>query len=153
MTQHDDNLDLPPELRKSLSDMYTGPGFPTGHDAAILAAAKRQARWPWRAIVSGSIAAAVAIAATLFVLQRDRQAAEPSMTHEAQAAADVAYVRTGDIRDAFFVARQIKAKKALEANWDTNGDGVVDEKDVQALAMAAVKITDGSDTSQGGVTR
>jgi hypothetical protein len=142
MTHPNDNLDLPPELRKSLREMFGGPEFPAGRDAGILATAKRRVRWPQRVIIAGGIAAAVALAATLFLVQSDHHSAM-------HVAGEAAYVRTGDIRDAFYVARELKAKKALEANWDANGDGVVDEKDVQTLALAAVKLSDARDAGGG----
>ena len=57
-----------------------------------------------------------------------------------------AYARTGDIRDAVYLARQIKAHhgtglpNAREGSWDANGDGVIDQRDVRLLALAAVKL-------------
>ncbi|HVS72495.1 MAG TPA: hypothetical protein VHQ47_14665, partial [Phycisphaerae bacterium] len=51
------------------------------------------------------------------------------------------YVRTGDIRDAYFVARELAAGDGgAVRGWDQNGDGVVDDGDVKALAMAAVRL-------------
>ena len=53
-----------------------------------------------------------------------------------------------DILDAFTVARALADKGRtgpLPAAWDVNGDGVVDQKDVDWLANAAVRV--------GGVAR
>jgi hypothetical protein len=53
---------------------------------------------------------------------------------------DQGYVRTGDIRDAFYVARAVEAGRGLDKGWDVNGDGKVDGGDVRVLAMAAVRV-------------
>ena len=45
-----------------------------------------------------------------------------------------------DILDSFALARQLKSGKSLPAAYDINGDGVVDERDVQLLAARAVKL-------------
>jgi hypothetical protein len=44
------------------------------------------------------------------------------------------------ILDAFALARGLDAGQQMDARWDVNGDGVVDKRDVDALAMAAVKL-------------
>ena len=44
------------------------------------------------------------------------------------------------ILDAFALALALEAKRETDARWDVNGDGVVDKRDVDALAMAAVKL-------------
>jgi hypothetical protein len=44
-----------------------------------------------------------------------------------------------DIRDAYYLARQIKAG-VRDAAWDVNHDGVVDQKDVDELGAAAVRL-------------
>ena len=47
---------------------------------------------------------------------------------------------TVDILDAFFLARRIERREALDPAWDVTGDGKVDEADVQAVAGRAVAI-------------
>ena len=136
MEPPDDNLDLPQNLKAALRGLY-GPAAPfRGDDTRILTAARaagtpQTGRWRWA--VGMGIAAAVALAATLYTVVRP-----PGERHSAVA---VTYVKTGDIRDAFFVARQLKAHQALEATWDANGDGIVDEKDCRVLAAAAVSLS------------
>jgi len=49
-----------------------------------------------------------------------------------------------DILDAFSLARQVKAGGQLQRVQDVNGDGVIDEKDVDAVAMAAVSLKGGA---------
>ncbi|MEW6249270.1 MAG: hypothetical protein AB1716_01370 [Planctomycetota bacterium] len=48
------------------------------------------------------------------------------------------------ILDAFALARRLKAAEALAARDDHNGDGLVDRRDIDALALAAVRLTNGS---------
>ena len=45
-----------------------------------------------------------------------------------------------NILDAFALARQLEAAQALKGEWDFNRDGVVDRRDAEALAQAAVKL-------------
>ena len=128
MTEDLHNLPSDPQLQKDLQGLFAPPRFRAERDAAILSAARRPRRTYWRA-VGLAIAAAVAVAATLFVFaERNRQQE------------NAAYARTGDIRDAFYVARQLKAHAALEAQWDATGDGKVDDADVEALRFAAVRL-------------
>ena len=48
-----------------------------------------------------------------------------------------------DILDAFALARELKTGAHPGANWDITGDGVVDERDVAALAARAVSLGKG----------
>jgi hypothetical protein len=48
-----------------------------------------------------------------------------------------------DIVDAFALARQLKQGGTRNLQLDLNGDGVVDERDVAALAARAVKLEQG----------
>ena len=146
MREHEDEFELPEEIREGLRGLYApgaGEGMEVARDARILAAARRageSARWrPWR---WAAVAAAVLVVMSIAVVPHG-PVSPPTTT---------AYVRTGDIRDAFYVARELKARgaggggggKALEATWDVNGDGVVDEKDVEALAAVAVRVERGT---------
>ena len=45
-----------------------------------------------------------------------------------------------DVLDAFFLARQIKNGGPLDLKWDVNGDGVVDQRDVDWIASKAVSL-------------
>ena len=48
-----------------------------------------------------------------------------------------------DILDAFAVARQLKGESRPDTHLDVNGDGVVDERDVQVIATRAVELPKG----------
>ena len=45
-----------------------------------------------------------------------------------------------DIRDALRLARCLEGGRPSEPRWDLNGDGRVDRADVDAIAMAAVRL-------------
>ena len=48
-----------------------------------------------------------------------------------------------DILDAFALARMIREKPTESTTWDMTNDGLVDEGDVNAVAMVAVKLRQG----------
>ena len=48
-----------------------------------------------------------------------------------------------DILDAFTLARHIEARQPAEAMWDFNGDGLIDRRDVDTVALAAVRLNKG----------
>lgn len=48
------------------------------------------------------------------------------------------------ILDAFMLARNIDAGKKIDKSWDLNGDGIIDKKDVDAVAFAAVRLHEGA---------
>ena len=48
-----------------------------------------------------------------------------------------------DILDAFKLARHIESAESTEARWDINGDGMIDRKDVDSIAFAAVRLDRG----------
>jgi hypothetical protein len=143
MNGQDDKFES--RLSAELKCLYAGPRA-RGEDEAILAAARsageaavRGRGWRWR--VGVGLAAAVAIAAGVMGVERFGRQARPAAAPSMEAAATPApNAPTGDIRDAYTVARGLKEGKILGAMWDNNGDGVVDQKDVQALAVAAVRL-------------
>ena len=48
-----------------------------------------------------------------------------------------------DILDAFRLARSIEARGPVDRKWDLNGDGRVDQADVDLVACAAVRLDQG----------
>jgi hypothetical protein len=48
-----------------------------------------------------------------------------------------------DILDAFKLAKQIQSENTVNKKWDINGDGLVDNDDVQTIAYAAVSLDKG----------
>jgi hypothetical protein len=45
-----------------------------------------------------------------------------------------------DILDAYLLAKRLADQQPLAKEWDVNGDGVINGKDVDAVALAAVKL-------------
>jgi hypothetical protein len=152
MDRHDDSFDLPENLKSDLRGLFDNTPPYRGDDQAILSAARsagRPVHKGRRWAVGIGIAAAVAIAAILLPWGGDVPEATQVASHsEAPAAPALAkttalqpYTATGDIRDAYFVARSLQTSAKLDARWDTNGDGSVDSKDSDALAAAAVSLS------------
>ncbi len=50
---------------------------------------------------------------------------------------------TIDILDAFALARQIESNNQLNDKWDMNGDSLVNQADVDAVALYAVRLNEG----------
>ncbi len=48
-----------------------------------------------------------------------------------------------DILDAFKLARHIESAGRTETEWDFNGDGLIDQSDVDTVAFAAVRLDKG----------
>jgi hypothetical protein len=94
-------------------------------------------RWvPWAAAVAGI----VVLAAIPHLFKppapgppRNATFAQGGLNHEGRV----------DILDAFALARQLKQSGTTSLKWDVNGDGVVDERDVTALAARAVRLVEG----------
>jgi hypothetical protein len=114
---------------------------PQSVDDAILAAARSRLA---RKRVSGTAvawaaAAAVVLAAGLALLLPVawRKAAAPAGT--AAVNMDVNGDGRVDILDALALERKIEGHEQLSLKWDINRDGVVDEKDVRAIAMYVVQ--------------
>lgn len=134
--------DVPDALRRALRNAAE-PGFPVPPtvDAALRLAAERRFRSARRRRVLRLALPLSAAAAVLWI------AIAPSLTSYrrslAPAAPVVSHVRP-TILDAFALARRLKAHEPPQPQWDCNSDGVVDERDVTALAMAAVRLEDGT---------
>ena len=135
MSNAPDNFEQ--KLAAELKRLYAAPPM-ADRDEQILSAARSageaavRGRWKWR--VGLGLAAAVVLAAGIMWAEFYRGRTPPP------AAMPAAFARTGDIRDAYYVARQLKQHATPASIWDTNGDGIVDDKDVQSLALAAVHL-------------
>ena len=55
----------------------------------------------------------------------------------------LSHERRLDILDAFILAKRLQGGPVQERRWDVNGDGVVDERDVRAIAVEAVRLDKG----------
>ena len=138
-------------LRAGLRRMHeAGPAVPREIDEAILAGARRSLvarRRGWAVVqrIGGGLAAAAVLAIAIRVFHPPKlnsPIAAPPRPQRAQAA-DVNHDGRVDILDAYIVARHIARHEPLDPAWDVNGDGVVDQKDVDLIAHLAVQTTGG----------
>jgi hypothetical protein len=96
------------------------------------------ARW-WGA----GLAAAAAVVLALRVFVAHPTASRQAMTPPRQVArlGDVDHDGRVNILDAYIVARKIARHEPLDLAWDVNGDGVVDQRDVDLIAHMAVRVS------------
>jgi hypothetical protein len=144
MLDNEESIPEPSErLANDLSALYrTDVSIPRSMDEAILRDARQHfARQRSRRLIL-RIGALVTAAAAMIVIvihlshpPADRQAGEPPVAMNA-----VDSRRPVDIVDALKLARRIRAGQADRAHDDINHDGAVDQHDVDAIAMAAVKL-------------
>lgn len=160
MSSHDlePDPDPPPRLTRDLHVLYgSAPRVPARIDDRIanLAVARLARRRGGHVIRWASVAAAVAIVFALswavhragapshIVAQHaDSPSAAQLATNPIPTTTDARPLDTKaiDILDAFALARRLDAHQPAGKEWDANRDGVVDRRDVDALAMAAVQL-------------
>jgi hypothetical protein len=123
-------------FKKDLKNLYkTSSQVPPEVDRAILYKATQKLNRPrkrfyilrWAGPVAA--AAAVIIFAVIFMNQGSP--------------ADIDRNGRVDILDAFKLAKQIQSENTVNKKWDINGDGRVDNDDVQTIAYAAVSLDKG----------
>jgi len=143
----DEDLDAGPPLTGELKSLYSAaPEVPPEVDRAILSAARRELRRRrTRVLVFRWSTAAVAAAASIFIvvsLFRTPAPAPAAGSHGQPALAREDLDRNGrvDILDAFALARRVETSPKPEKEYDMNGDGAVDRRDVDAIALAAVSL-------------
>ncbi len=140
----DAEVELPAELRRAIADLDATPvAVPAHLDRMILSAARVRLARRKRAghVLRWGFAAAAAMALVVvgrFVLMEKAGTAQVAVLGDANADGRV------DILDAFVVARAIEHQEKLPPAWDVNGDGVVDQKDVDLIAQMAVNVSKGS---------
>jgi hypothetical protein len=136
------NLDAPPKLVAALKHAARREMFvPPSVDRAILAAARAQLepiqkpsssarrRWLlWPAFVTACIAGVLIVRLT--ATHEQTQFSREDLNHDGKV----------DILDSFAVAREIKNGQRAPKAFDVNGDGVVDELDVNQIAAHAVSL-------------
>jgi hypothetical protein len=122
------------------------PGRPNlfAVDRAVAEAARLHLAMPVRRLLwvrwAAPLAAAAAIALGC-VLWFGHSPAGRVQT--AFAAEDIDHNGRVDIVDAFQLARHIESGHGINPLWDFNGDGVIDRKDVDEVASAAVALDKG----------
>jgi len=147
-----ESSELPPRLIEQLRRMHDAPiVVPAWIDRAILAEARRsygrrRRAWMLRrwSAAAAAVAAVVLLAVGLFMRSReaDRRQVAAGRTQLLQLA-DVNHDGRVNILDAYILARKIERHELLDPAWDINGDGIVDQKDVDLIAMLAVRADGG----------
>jgi anti-sigma-K factor RskA len=143
-SKRDDELDLPEGLRRALVDLHTPQSNVPSHvDHAVLGRARRDYRGRRRMWI-GTRWAAIALAAAAMVTVAVRLLTPVVEGNKPQVArvGDVNHDNQVDILDAYIVARHIARHEPMDKAWDVNGDGVVDQKDVDQIAATAVAAPD-----------
>lgn len=130
-------LSVPSEVDRAVLDR-AGAHF-AGREFAK--SGKRRFRW----IGLWKVAAAAAVVIFAFSLNLTEEPAPTVHYADVAQAGTVDFDRNGrvDILDAFKLARQIELASNTEIGWDINGDGLVNRADVDAVAMAAVRLDRG----------
>ncbi len=148
-------LEITPAFSEDLNRLFApGRPVPASVDRAVAEAARRHLRRPQRRIgwkrwaVPAAAAAAILIAACLWwrhdsPIASSSREARPQATVASPSRADIDRNGRVDILDAMTLARHIESKQPIEAAWDINGDGLIDQRDVDSVARAAVRIHKG----------
>ena len=143
---NDEKFDVQPgeQFAKDLQTLFEPTeGVRPEVDRAVMDAAarhlhrRRGLRW---LTYGGACAAAAMLVAGVLLMDLNRQKhphAPIALKNDMNADGSV------DILDAFKLARQIGATDEPDPAWDANGDGFVDQKDVDAVAFAAVQLNEG----------
>lgn len=167
-TRHFDNepgANISPRFAENLGELFTpARPVPSHVDRAVAEAARQHLAprprrlWWVRWTVPATAAAAIllAVSAWWFGGQSTSENAPAPLapfaaqaprvvgvSHVSLARADIDRNGTVNILDAFTLARHIASKRPSEANWDMNADGLVDRRDVDTVAFAAVRLNKG----------
>jgi len=141
-SQPDDLEDpvLPPRLAAELARIdFPAIKVPADLDAAILSRAKadyeRRMRFRPFIRIASAAAAIAAIVAIVFV-------ARVALVHPSAklARGDVDGNGTVDMLDAYLLAKRLASGAKINSTMDVNGDGIVDQNDVDWIANSAVSL-------------
>ena len=145
--QFDDEFDagVSDEFSADLKSLFGNRGQVPGHvDRAVMRhARKRLTRSSRLAVLRwvGSAAAMIAIVSCVYFMNFMKQDSPMAMEKAvAVSANDIDGSGSVDILDAFKLARHIESDNPFEARLDINGDGNVDQQDVETIAFAAVNL-------------
>ena len=146
-----DEPGLPRQLVEDLTELYRPPaGVPQELDDEIIHAARRQFGDTRRSRLWGGLGLTAAAVLIVFLMQ---QLLQPTSRPSAPAVRsplflvsrqDIDHNGRVDILDAFTLARRIESGATSAGESDVNGDGRVDQADVDAVAMAAVQLSGGA---------
>jgi dockerin type I repeat protein len=144
--------DLPQTLVTELRRLYEVPAVPSAVDTAILADARagfaRRRRFALaRRVAVVAIGTAATAALAVVALRPALTDVQPQSGTGVQhlsiveaSAEDVDHSGKVDILDAFVVAKLIEVDSQINEAYDVNGDGRVDQGDVDRIASVAVAV-------------
>jgi len=139
MSEENEQFEIPDRLANALRDAYTHQTqIPPAADNAVLSMARAEfsRRRRMRLIARWGTGLAAAVAAMIVIaISLHHTAPTKSL-----AKGDVNGDGTINIVDALALAKHLANHDATEKGWDLNGDGVVDQKDIDTLAMNAVSL-------------
>jgi hypothetical protein len=128
-------IGVPPEVDRAVIDQAHKHLVPLQSDK------ERHLRihWGWR------IAATAAVIILAFSLDLTKQPDQTidSLTLSKAQVEDIDQNGRVDILDAFKLAKHIESSDRTETKWDFNGDGLIDQSDVDVVALAAVRLDKG----------
>jgi len=152
---NDPDLTVAPRFSEDLGKLFAPDRpIPASVNRAVAEAARRhipQRRpriWELRWAVPAAAAAAILVGISLWWLPagsttQTAREARPQAVAVSLPRADIDQNGTVDILDAFTLARHIEAKQPVDQVWDFNGDGLVDRRDVDTVALTAVRLNKG----------
>jgi hypothetical protein len=132
---------LPARLSEDLKALYAQPRvIPQRVDDAILtlarkhlaglARSRRIVHFPRWLAAAAAVALAAVLVSLWFSSRRLPEVAREDINHDGRV----------DVLDAFALARRLQQGAATESMLDINGDGVVDQRDIDAITTRAVKL-------------
>ena len=144
--EHDDASEpqIPARLAAELKALYAPPRLiPPQVDASVLGKARRYLknmrglrpviRVPQFLAAAAVVALAALIGSLLFPSIRPAPLAREAINRDGRV----------NVLDAFALARQLQRGAITDQKFDFNADGVVDQKDIDAVAARAVKVEKG----------
>ena len=138
------DLEAPDGLISDLRTLFTPrQAVPPAVDEAVLARARRQmvVRRRRRMVLRWALPPAAAAAVILWFVLGPFLTPGGGRTVTAQ---DIDGNGRVNILDALALARNIKSDQVADQPWDFNGDGEINRKDVDTVAMSAVSLNKGT---------
>lgn len=139
MSDSPQQTDLPPRLVQALGEAYTHrPKIPAAVEDSILAQAhekfarRRRLRLMarWGTGLAAGLAAMIVLVVWLHHPKPTQNFAKGDINRDGQV----------NMVDALVLAKHLAARDKSDQAWDINGDGRIDQKDVDAIAAASVSL-------------